>query len=129
MICPKCEEEMIIVERNDVELDYCMFCEGFWFDYGEWNILCKKLIAENFINFPSDIYDIQTLITDEKTYRCPICGSRMEKFMLFDVILDRCPQKHGIWFDKNEFSKCVNLLNSKAKGNKQLEFLGEVFNK
>ena len=43
MRCPKCKKEMILVERCDVELDYCMFCEGFWFDWEEWNILSKKL--------------------------------------------------------------------------------------
>ena len=56
MLCPKCEKEMIAVERNDVELDYCMFCEGFWFDNYEWNVLCKKLIAENFVDDTTDIY-------------------------------------------------------------------------
>ncbi|MBR2069351.1 MAG: zf-TFIIB domain-containing protein [Candidatus Gastranaerophilales bacterium] len=126
MLCPKCKKEMIVVERNEVELDYCMFCEGFWFDYGEWNILTKKLVAQDFLENPSDIYNIPTVLTGEKLRRCPVCGKKMEKFMLFDVFLDRCPSKHGVWFDKNEFSTCVNLMNSKQK-NKQIVFLGEVF--
>lgn len=127
MICPNCKKEMIVVERNDIELDYCMFCGGFWFDFEEWNILCKKLIAEEFFDNPEDIYKIPAAITGEKPKTCPVCGANTEKFLFFDVLLDRCPKKHGIWFDKNEFSACVNAFNSKAE-NKQIEFLGEVFN-
>ena len=128
MLCPKCKKEMIVIERNDVELDYCMFCEGFWFDYDEWNILCKKLIAEDFLNSNTQLYNIPKVTTGEKPSKCPVCDKKMEKFMLCDVILDRCPNQHGIWFDKNEFSTCVNILNSK-KESAQIEFLGEVFNK
>ena len=115
MFCPKCKKEMIVVERNDVELDYCMFCEGFWFDWGEWNILCKKLIAQDFLDSPSDVYDIPAAITGEKPRRCPVCGEKMEKFMLCgDILIDRCKNRHGLWFDKNEFSACVNSMSSKT---------------
>lgn len=129
MLCPNCKKEMIVVERNDVELDYCMFCEGFWFDWGEWNILSKKLISEDFLNKASDIYDFPVAVTSEKPKRCPVCSKKMEKFMLYDVLLDRCPDKHGVWFDKNEYSTCINMMNSKSTKNEQIEFLGEIFNK
>lgn len=128
MLCPKCKKEMIVVERNEVELDYCMFCEGFWFDHDEWNILSKKLISQNLLENTQDIYEIPKAISGEKPRRCPVCGRKMEKFMIFDVLLDRCPKRHGIWFDKNEFSACVNALNSEMHG-EQIKFLGEVFNK
>ena len=128
MLCPKCKKEMIVVERNEVELDYCMTCEGFWFDWGEWNILTKKLIAQDFLDKPSDIFDIPKALSGEKPRKCPVCKRNMEKFLLYDVLLDRCPARHGVWFDKNEFSTVVNSMNSKTK-NEQISFLGEVFNK
>ena len=127
MFCPKCKKEMIVVERSDVELDYCMICGGFWFDNDEWNILSKKLISQDLVKENFDIYSIPTVLSGEKPRKCPVCGQKMEKFMIFDNLLDRCPKKHGVWFDKNEFSSCVNSLNS-DKTNKQIEFLGEVFN-
>ena len=128
MLCPKCKKEMIVIERDEVELDYCMSCEGFWFDCGEWSILCKKLIAQGFFDKLSDIYNIPVVLTGEKPRRCPVCSQAMEKFAIYDVILDRCPNKHGIWFDKNEFSACVNASHVKTQS-KQIEFLGEVFNR
>ena len=73
MLCPKCKKEMIVVERNEVELDYCMFCEGFWFDHDEWNILSKKLISQNLLENAQDIYEIPKAISGEKPIRCPCC--------------------------------------------------------
>ena len=127
MLCPKCKKEMIVVERNQVELDWCMDCGGFWFDHGEWNILCKKLISEDMLGDNDDIYELPVALSKEKPRKCPVCGAKMEKFMLGETLLDRCPNRHGVWFDKNEFSACVNNLNTKGK--QQVEFLGEVFNK
>ena len=67
--------------------------------------------------------------TKEKLRKCPICGRKMEKFMFNDVLLDRCPSRCGIWFDKNEFSTCVNSLKSDSSTSEQIKFLGEVFNR
>lgn len=127
MLCPKCQKETIVIEKDEIELDYCMFCEGFWFDHGEWNILAKKIISRNFSDCIEDIYDYPAVMTGEKPAKCPVCGEKMEKFMLNDVILDRCSKKHGVWFDKNEFSTCLNAMYSKISSNKQIEFLGEIF--
>ena len=35
MICPACRSAMVIVEYDDIELDYCTACKGVWFDAGE----------------------------------------------------------------------------------------------
>ncbi len=129
MLCPKCQKEMIAVERNDVELDYCMFCNGFWFDNNEWNILCKKLIVGSFLDDATDIYSLPQVLSKEEIRRCPICGEKMEKFMLSGIMLDRCSYKHGIWFDKDEFSACVNAVQKDFTYGEQIKFLGEVFNR
>jgi len=128
MLCPHCKKEMIVIERNNVELDYCLFCEGFWFDRNEWNILCKKLISESIMDNESSIFNIPVALANEKQRICPVCSKKMEKFILFDVLLDRCPKKCGIWFDKNEFSSCVNAVKAN-RNNQEINFLGEVFSK
>ena len=36
MDCPVCKQSaMITLELNEVEIDYCMQCEGIWLDAGE----------------------------------------------------------------------------------------------
>jgi len=47
--------------------------------------------------------------------RCPRCGKRLREFPLRspsgkEVLLDRCPRGHGIWFDKGEIYRAVTLF-------------------
>ena len=125
MICPKCKKELIVVEREGIALDYCINCNGFWFDDDEWNLLCKKLYSTTKEYF-GDVYSIPKIIIKEEIRHCPICNSKMEKFMAYNTVLDRCPNKHGIWFDKNEISEFVNSASS-TKSKDPINFLGEVF--
>lgn len=125
MFCPKCNKEMIVVERSDIALDYCISCNGFWFDDEEWNLLCKKLYSTQEEHI-GDIYSIPKLTVKEEVRHCPICNAKMEKFMAYNVVLDRCPNRHGIWFDKNEVSKFINSSNAGTKKT-PVNFLGETF--
>ena len=44
MLCPVCnDEEMLILEYNDVEIDYCNECSGIWLDEGELELLIGTL--------------------------------------------------------------------------------------
>ena len=125
MLCPKCKKEMIVVERSDIALDYCIDCNGFWFDDEEWNLLCKKLYSTNQDQI-GDVYSIPKVMVKEEIRNCPRCNAKMEKFMAYGVVLDRCPNRHGIWFDKNEISRFINT--SRGSDNKNpVNFLGEVF--
>jgi len=42
MICPVCKYDMIVVEYQNIELDYCNSCKGVWFDSGELELLLKS---------------------------------------------------------------------------------------
>jgi len=35
MLCPNCDAELKISERQGVEIDYCPQCRGIWLDRGE----------------------------------------------------------------------------------------------
>ena len=35
MNCPACKNSMVILELNQVEIDYCTACKGIWLDSGE----------------------------------------------------------------------------------------------
>ena len=43
MRCPVCNNMMIVVERYDVELDYCINCHGIWFDFEELKFLSDAM--------------------------------------------------------------------------------------
>ena len=39
MDCPVCKNAMIVLELDEVEVDYCTECEGIWLDAGELELL------------------------------------------------------------------------------------------
>ena len=118
---------MIVVERDKVELDYCLECNGFWFDNTEWDLLVERLDLRG--NRPSeDLYAIPKALVNEGLKKCPCCNTVMEKFLAYSIILDRCPNHHGVWFDKGEVSRLFNKDSIKLDGT-PIEYLGEIFYK
>ena len=41
MKCPVCKEPMIVLELDEVEIDYCTSCGGIWLDAGELDLLIE----------------------------------------------------------------------------------------
>lgn len=125
MKCPVCDELMIVLELDQIEIDYCTECEGVWLDGGELELLLEeafekeKLLSSFRINKNSG----------EKKVRCPICLKKMEKVMVGieqNILLDRCRNHHGLWFNKGELYDVVKL-GSLGKENKILTLLKEIF--
>ncbi|BDQ02734.1 MAG: hypothetical protein KatS3mg036_1018 [Ignavibacterium sp.] len=124
MNCPVCKEPMIILELNKVEIDFCPNCSGIWLDEGELELLYSIDKPDNELQ---KLFQ-QTTSSKEKSYKCPICRKRMIKtqFSNTDLILDRCPQNHGIWFDKGELEK-VLTIKSNSSSEKILALLKDMF--
>ncbi|WP_304041287.1 zf-TFIIB domain-containing protein [Ignavibacterium album] len=124
MNCPICKEPMIILELNRVEIDYCPVCSGIWLDEGELELLysidnteseLKKLFRES-----SD--------SKEKSFKCPVCRKKMIKirFNNTELIIDKCPVNHGLWFNKGELEKVLSAKTNQSS-QKVLSLLKEMF--
>ncbi len=122
MNCPVCNVPFITVERKNIEVEYCLSCNGFWLDRGELELINEILGLNAKINSPFNEKEISTA---EKKYKCPKCNKIMKKVKINDVIIDVCPNNDGIWFDKNELSKILN--NSNKENGRIIKFLGEFF--
>jgi Zn-finger nucleic acid-binding protein len=120
MDCPVCKQNaMVTLELNEVEIDYCMECEGIWLDAGELELLlgepekAKKLLNSFKINQKNP----------EKARKCPICYKKMQKIIAGSAVpillIDKCPNNDGLWFDKGElqniFEKAQLDENNKIK--------------
>ena len=47
MKCPVCKEpDLLMTERQGVEIDYCPSCRGVWLDRGELDKIVERLHAE-----------------------------------------------------------------------------------
>lgn len=135
MICPTCKSDMIVVEHEDIELDYCPGCRGVWFDSGELELLLES------VGLPGDGLDINSIIsapeaeTHEKKRKCPICSIKMKKASMGHeekILIDACGIGDGLWFDAGEVHQLVEHLSSKNTDKadsqqKVINFLGEVF--
>lgn len=127
MNCPVCKDPMIVLELDEVEIDYCASCEGIWLDGGELEILLQSSSAKDgFLDsFQRDD------AAAEKARRCPICDKRMEKALYAGertIRLDRCRGGHGIWLDKGELRDVLEEAGYGA-GGKVLELLKDIFAK
>jgi len=124
MKCPVCREPMIILELRDVEIDYCTLCGGIWLDSGEIERLLdgagqKDTLLHSFQNAPH---------CGEKPYPCPICRKPMDKVSAGNgsLIIDRCAGHHGLWFDKGELRRILEI-GFGEQGGRVLNLLKDIF--
>ena len=113
MICPFCRSDMIVVERNKIELDYCTDCGGSWFDSGELELLLATLGVKDCGTFLGDVLNSPEAKTAEKHRRCPVCAHKMRKAGIGQeprVLIDACPRGDGIWFDGGELDRLLTEM-------------------
>ncbi len=96
MKCPRCRSDLIVVEAEGVELDWCPACSGIWFDAGEIEVLLAR-------DEPvKKLFGLPPEGQEEKDRSCPRCRRHLTKVSLESTVLDVCPDDHGIWFDAGE---------------------------
>jgi len=135
MICPVCKYDMIVVEYRNIELDYCSNCKGVWFDAGELELLLESHGLEETKVFLDGILNSQEAPSSEKKRNCPICGRKLKKTAIGtqpEILIDTCPDEHGLWFDGGEVTQLIRHLAGehppKPDSRKRLiSFLEEVF--
>ncbi len=107
MKCPVCKVPTFVVEYLDIELDLCPECQGVWFDCGELELLLGT----------GDAVDSEPAKTSEKPRHCPVCPRKMEKVNIGPgrrVMIDKCPDGCGLWFDGNELSDLTHDLQNEG---------------
>jgi len=123
MKCPVCKEPMIILELKEVEIDYCPSCGGIWLDAGELELLIEDEADRERIL--STFHKASKL--SEKKRKCPICHKKMDKVFVGDnkdVLLDKCPDNDGLWFDHGELKKVIQIT---SEDNKVVQLLNDMF--
>lgn len=134
MICPVCKKDAVIVEYNNIELDYCPICGGVWFDSGELDMLLSAAELDESAGYLVNVIHSDEISVNEKTHNCPICRSKMKKVYIDkekQIITDVCKGGHGIWFDRGEVTSLVKSLAKKTQEktgtSNVLQFIGELF--
>jgi len=45
LLCPSCQEILVPVDRDGIEIDYCPHCRGVWLDRGELDKILERASA------------------------------------------------------------------------------------
>lgn len=116
---------MIAIELQKIEVDHCVACGGVWFDGGELELLFGSVDQKNRLvtSFEKDFQ------AREAKRKCPICLKKMEKVFYGKnrkILLDNCCFKDGIWFDKGELEKVIQLSEFNG-GGEVIKLLQDIF--
>jgi Zn-finger nucleic acid-binding protein len=128
MLCPVCDgAEMLVLEFELVEIDYCPGCRGVWLDSGE-----LALIGERAGALRGELLSALEAQDDEGPAGgrrpCPVCGKRLRRVIAPaqpPIEVDRCPRGHGLWFDRGELAAVVQAAGA-AEGNVLARFFAEL---
>lgn len=120
----------MVVERDSIEVDYCVNCHGLWFDEGEIELLASKAgVAVDL----AALENAAPSASSERYLRCPRCETKMRKADLYGdaqvLIVDFCRMQHGLWFDRGETGAFVRRAERTENRAAELitRFLGETF--
>ena len=128
MECPNCHTPMIVLELDQIEIDFCDGCRGIWLDAGELELLLEG--AANRDELMSRLS--RQVAGKERQLKCPICDKKMDKVVASvegsgqTVRVDKCARDHGIWFDDGELHDVLQM-GSDFEGNKIFDLLKDMF--
>ena len=108
MNCPVDRSVMIVLELDEIEIDYCLECKGVWFDAGELELLLgdaalTEVLMSSMQKFAK---------SNEKKRKCPICGKKMDKIICGEeknILIDECRNHHGLWLDHGELEALLKV--------------------
>lgn len=117
MYCPICKSEpMVVLELEQIEIDYCLKCGGIWLDEGELELLLESSRQKTSIlnSFQADNQ------AEEILCACPICLKKMDKVLCGrdkKIVIDKCKDNHGLWFDRGELYEIVKMGSLEGNNN------------
>lgn len=120
MHCPVCHKSMIILEYDQIEIDYCPSCAGCWLDQGELELM---------LEMHDKIFDLSKFQSASKgKRRCPRCHKKLkvDKFPNTEVEIDICPGDGGIWLDKGELLSIAKLESGNPAINRLNNFFSDL---
>jgi hypothetical protein len=125
-MCPTCNEPLIVVELEGVEVDYCPACHGTWLDTGELELI-TELAGGQPGPLHRALHDAGRGASGRR--RCPRCRRKLRRIDLGTapvVQLDRCPVGQGLWFDAGELATLVREYAGREEAT-LAHFFGDLF--
>lgn len=117
MNCPICKKSLQKSIFHSIELDYCPFCLGLWFEQDELR-QAKDDKDKSLDWLDIDLWREETKFKISKNKKiCPSCSVPFYEinYADSDISVDICNVCQGIWLDRGEFKKIIDYLKEKGK--------------
>ena len=108
--CPKCGSPLTPRTIETVSVDQCTQCQGIWFDEKELEAVLTR--SHNLRRGLRTDHTNPGL--NQKRGTCPRDRTAMLRaFSAADekVVLDMCPECHGLWLDGGELHRLIQAIN------------------
>ncbi len=124
MLCPACDSTLSTVTYEGIEVDTCNACGGCWLDADELGSIVR-LREQRFTTEQRTVIDtfgqIQGIPAPdiERHIICPGCSASTGPINYggdTGIIINRCPQCHGIWLDVGELEHIQMLVEAWKDG-------------
>jgi Zn-finger nucleic acid-binding protein len=110
MDCPRCRTVLVGTEYEGVLVEKCPQCRGFWIPgYRLSEIIEKRerTFSLEEIEAYRQVHESRAGLVHpaDSEICCPDCGVSMLRSHYHyaqEVLIDRCPQGHGVWLDEGE---------------------------
>ena len=126
MLCPNCKEPLLVLEYEQIEVDYCDDCHGIGLDPEELVLLFGGETSWEAALRPAQ----GESLAKERSKPCPRCRRAMLKRHAggsMPVTTDLCPVGHGLWLDAGELHALTAQGGAHPELARLTQWLGAAF--
>lgn len=129
MKCPRCKLDLKEINYEGIKIDTCEKCEGEWLDHGEITHIREvedKVFSQEEKAKVQGIHRPVVTKNEQPQFplMCPHCNTPLSTFNYAystGVIIDRCNNCQGAWFDKDEIEHIQIIAEEHKKSLPELE--------
>ena len=115
--CPVDGSALDLYSLAHVEFEGCPKCHGMWLDKDELRKL-KNTVNDGQLHWLNrEVDNVEKVSAVVSSRACPKCPSIKLRSIVFGhsgVVIDSCPDCHGVWLDREEFDSIVHFLRDEA---------------
>ena len=102
--CPGCSEAL----AADAPIAWCQACKGVWVSEAELEERVRVVRGKHEFNLELVLEPARSASRAQARRPCPLCREPLGHVRMGQAEVDRCGQKHGIWFDAQELEAVLN---------------------
>lgn len=128
--CPACGKALDLYSAFSMEFEGCPKCKGLWLIKDELRKLKNRTEDGRLRWLNDEIENIEKTAVIPASRFCVKCHSVKMVSVVFgksSIVIDWCPQCHGMWLDRGEFVSVIEYLNQEATEASSKQIAREVF--